>query len=75
MRCDGFPAANRVDAFVRLCFQMNLIGANTQRSCQRLTHPREMRAQLRFFSDDHSIDMLDREMFLIQQLFCMLQKD
>src|SRR5258708_15339808 len=75
MRRDGFPAADRVDAFVRLCFQMNLIGANAQRFCQRLTHLREMRAQLGLFSDDHGIDMLDREMFLIQQLSYMFQEN
>jgi len=30
-----------------------------------------MRAELGLFRNHHRIDMLDREMFLIQQLLCM----
>src|SRR6266849_9930803 len=75
MRRNRFPPPDRVNAFVGLGFQMNLFGADAQRLCQRLPHLREMRPQLGLFRNDHRIDMLDREMFLVQQLLRMLQEE
>src|SRR5258708_7075561 len=75
MRRDGFPPPDRIDALVGLGFQMNLFGADAQRLCERLPHLRKMRPQLRLFSTPPPSDMLDREMFLIQQLLRMPQEE
>src|SRR5713226_6859500 len=75
MRRDRFSAADRVNAFVGLGFQMNLIAANPQSLAERLPHLRKMGTKLRLFDDDHSIDVLDREMLFIQKLFCVFQKE
>src|SRR6266568_2419204 len=75
VRRDGFAAPDRVNAFIGLGFQMNFFRANAQRLCQRLAHLREVRSQLGLFRNHHRIDVLDREMLFIQQLFCMFQEE
>ena len=71
---DGFTAADGVNAFVGLSFEVDFFGGDTQRAGQSFAHFREMRAELRFFGDDYGIDVLDGKVAFVEQFFGVLEK-
>jgi len=74
---DGFPAADRVRTpFVRLCFQMNLIGADAQGSLPTASRILgKCGPSLGFSVMTTASTCSIAKCFLIQQLFCMFQKN
>src|SRR6476646_1395704 len=74
MRGDGFAAADSVNAFVGLGFEMNVIDGDAQSAGEGFAHFRKVRTQLRLFQDDDGIDVLDGEVFFVEQFLGVLEK-
>ena len=72
---NGFPAADGVNTFVGFRFEVNFLCRYAERLRQRFAHFREMRAELWLLCDHHGVYVFYDEVFFVEELLCLLQKE
>ena len=71
---DGFAAADGVDTFVGLGFEVDGFGRDAEGFCERFAHFCKVRAEFWFFGDDDSIHVLNFEAFLVEEFAGVFEK-